>query len=144
MLNFTIKCLFAAKAFSVSLTDSGEEKSESALTLLAPIKEVVEEKIDDGSVKVVKKDAIKLEIEKPITVPDEKAQIDTVLDQIEAGFEEIKDINFDVEVETIGGKQDELKEESDEILEEADDEIAEVVEEESDIDDAEDEIDDII
>ena len=135
MRNFTINCLIAAKAFSVTLKGS-DETGSSALNLLSPIKDVIDEKIDDGSVKVAKEDTIKVDIEKPITVPDEEAQISTVLKQVEAGFEEIEDINFDVEVETIAEKQDELKEEIDEILEKADDEIAEIVEDESDIDDA--------
>ena len=61
-----------------------------------------------------------------------------------AGFKEIEGINFEVEVDQIAEKQDELKEEIKDILDEADEEIAEVVEDGTDLDEAQDEIDDIM
>ena len=98
MRHFTVSCLLAASALSVSLSGS-----ESEDPLLSPLKEAVDVIIGDGSVKVVEKDTITLDINKPITVPDEVAQVATVLEQVMAGFEEIEEINFEVEVDTIGG-----------------------------------------
>ena len=138
MMNFTVTCLLAATSVAVHL------QTADADPLLEPLKNLTDIKIQDGQIKVVEEDTIELDILKPLTVPDEVAQIETVLEQISAGFEEIESINFEVEVDEVADKQDQLKDEVDEILEEADAEISEVVEEESDEDDAKDDIDDII
>ena len=77
-------------------------------------------------------------------VEDKEEQVLAVIEQIEAGFDKIADLNKEIEEEQLEEIYEEQEEEIEEILEEAEEAAAEIIAEESDEDEAAEEIEEVL